>query len=162
MEAIKMTESSMSDSEVNIHGWFENHIQTLRTHELMLITQVASKEHEDFYNALMSNDESKINSLTRVQSSIYFIKNLINDYILTLKKRACKPLFLALDISDAKVLVWAKVEEYDDNNHDSLLLSEAEVNAKYHKYGFHITSTIIEGADNISTPSHYQNLQFLN
>lgn len=160
MEATKITDSTNSDSDINIHGWFEKHIQTLRTHELMLVTQVATKEQTDFYNALMSNDESKINSLTRIQSSIYFIKNIINDYIISLKKRACKPLFLALDISDAKVLVWAKVNEYDDNNHDSLLLSEAEVNAKYQKYGFYITSTIIEAIDNIPTPSHYQNLQF--
>jgi hypothetical protein len=34
-------------------------------------------------------------------------------------------------------------------------MAEADVNAKYHKFGYDLTSTILESNDNLSIPGHY-------
>lgn len=162
VKSVDIKSTNLTDVNSKIHGWFEKHIQTLKVHELTLTAGIASKETGELFGVLMSEDETAINSLSRAQSSIYFLKNIIQDYINELNTTNCKPLNLALDISDAKVLVWAEVEEYDDINHDNLLLSEAKVNAKYYNFGFHISSTIVEKQDKLNTPNHYQKFSVSN
>lgn len=139
----------------NVRQWFEDLIENLRIHQVSLETNTATKEREDFYKTLMEGSETDINSLSRTQSSMHFIKRVVIDYFDELYKYNKKPLKLALDFSDAKVLVWAEVTDEDEEAEDALLLTEAKVNAKFFSHGFHVSSTIVEKSDNVPVPPHY-------
>ncbi len=141
-----------------VKTWFENMISNLKVDQVLLETNVASKEQKYFFDTLINGGESDIHALGRVQSSMYFIKNLIQEYINELTFREAKPLKLALDLSDAKIFVWATIRDNDDITEDALILSEAKINAKYSEHGFHISSTVVEESDKIQIPPHYQQI----
>ena len=63
---------------------------------------------------------------------------------------------MAFDYNDSEVLVWAQVNENDEQLEKQLYLAEAKINAKYHQYGFDMTSMIIESCDNVPIPNHYK------
>jgi hypothetical protein len=94
------------------------------------------------------------------QSSMYFIQELLKTYIGELINYNKVPLEIAFDLSDAKILVWAKIHNDDESTEDALLLAEAKANAKFHDYGFFIYSTIVEDRDQQSVPPHYKAIKF--
>lgn len=151
---------SGSTSSINdrVKFWFENMIAHLKVDQVLLETNVASTEQKDFFDKLIFGEEADIHALGRVQSSMYFIKSLIQDYVTELNQREAKPLKLALDLSEAKIFVWATINDNDDKTEDALILSEAKINAKYSEYGFHISSTVVELSDKIQIPPHYQTI----
>ena len=57
------------------------------------------------------------------------------------------------------VLVWAEINDDDEQMEDKLILSEAKINAKYHLYGFDMESTIVETSDKLPVPNHYRSLK---
>ncbi|MEJ0105202.1 MAG: hypothetical protein WDO19_22755 [Bacteroidota bacterium] len=89
---------------------------------------------------------------------MYYIANIINDYLKELKSYNSNPLKLAMGLSDSKILVWSVIKDNDDDTEDALLLAEAKVNGKYHQHGFYLNSTIIEESDKLPTPPHYQSI----
>ena len=139
-----------------MRAWFDDLIGSLRADELLLEKDMASEEKKKMYSTLFNGDERELNASSRSASSVYFIKNLVFDYFDELKAYNRQPLKLALELSDAKILVWAEVEDDDEDTEDALILAEAKANAKYSAYGFHISSTIIEKSDRLPVPPHYQ------
>lgn len=135
--------------------WFDSFMAQLNTDYLQLETNTATSMKEAFYNRMASGSDS-INQMSRAQSSMYFIQNLILAYLKELQVRECHPQKLAMDLSDAKVLVWAEINDDDEATEDSMRLAEAKVNAQFMDFGFHLTSTILETSDNLPIPSHYQ------
>ena len=150
--------STKTDNQLNdkVRGWFEEFMHHLRSDYAILETNTASIEKQAIYNALANGDANDINMMSRAQSSMYFIQCLVVAYLDELKARHSRPLKLSMDLSNAKVLVWAEIKDDDENAEDQLRLSEAKVNAQFAQYGFHLTSTIVEKSDQLSTPSHYQ------
>ena len=59
-----------------------------------------------------------------------------------IKDRDIKPIKLAFDYSDSKVLVWAEID--NESFEDQLILSQAKINAKFSSEGFCISTTIVE------------------
>lgn len=141
-----------------IDEWFVQLIDHLKVDHFMLQTNTASNEKTELYYALMQNDGDKVFSNLRRDSSQFFIKALVFDYLNELKEANKNPLKLALGISDSKILVWAEIQDADDEMEDLLLITEAKVNGKYHDKGFYINSTIIEASDNMPIPPHYQTI----
>lgn len=137
-------------------GWFDEFVASIRADQIQLETFIATKEKKEFYDLMISGSQNEIMHLARNASSIQFIKNIIFEYIHELNVRQCKPTKLAFNLSDAKVLVWAEIEDNDENTEDNLLLAEAKVNADYYKFGFHISSTILENSDHYPVPSQYK------
>ena len=108
---------------------------------------------------LLKEDISEIFSEMRNLSSQFFIEELIKEFISELNERKVNTNQLAFDLSDAKVLVWAEIDDFDEKSEDGIILAEAKTNSKFAKYGFHISSTIIEKEDNLSVPPHYSSVK---
>lgn len=150
--------ATKTDGQLNdkVRGWFEGFMHHLRSDYAMLEANVATPQKQAIYNALANGDAKDINMMSRAQSSMYFIEKLVVAYLNELQNRHSRPLKLSMDLSDAKILVWAEIKDDDEATEDQLRLSEAKVNAQFAQYGFHLTSTIVEQGDGLSTPSHYQ------
>lgn len=137
-------------------AWFEDLIDNLNVDHMLLERGVASEDTKKMYDQLIFGKESEIYATGRMQTSMYFIKGLLKEYFESLSQSESKPVKLGLELSDAKILVWAEVNDDDEIAEGALILSEAKANAKYSDYGFHITSTIVEKSDGLQIPSHYQ------
>lgn len=136
--------------------WFDNFIGQLRTDQLLLETSNANSQKQAFYTLLMSEDMNQISMLSRIASSEYFLKKLIIDYISEIDKFGHKPNKLSFYYTTSKLLVWAEINDNDEQMEKMLYRAEAVVNAQYHKYGFHVSSTILEKCDNFDIPSQYK------
>jgi hypothetical protein len=150
----KNTESIFQLPEAQL--WFDGLIAQIRKDQLLLETNCAPKSKEDFYKNVIFGSSLELAGTSRKQSSQVFITHIVMEYIDELNARERKPLKLAINFSDASVLVWAVIKDDDEQTENALILSEAVINARYFKYGFHISSTILEESDNYPIPSHYQ------
>jgi hypothetical protein len=103
---------------------------------------------------LMRGNSDELAFSNRTSSHKYFIQKIILDY-LKLVVQENLPVQLALDLDDSEILVWGQVNDEDTTTEDRLLMIEAEINGKYHKLGYDITSTIVESRDALPIPSHY-------
>ncbi len=141
-----------------INKWFSEFIDDLKTDHLLLSENIATTEKKKLYEDIIFGDRSYMFSQMRNSSSMYYIANIINDYLKELKSYNSNPLKLAMGLSDSKILVWSVIKDNDDDTEDALLLAEAKVNGKYHQHGFYLNSTIIEESDKLPTPPHYQSI----
>lgn len=135
------------------NSWFDEFIAAVRTHQLQLETDTATDELKSIYNVLFSGNEIDLASLNKISANQFFVKNMVFEYLKLLHNNI--PLKLAFDMDDSEVLIWAEIQNNDETMENFLLMAEAEVNAKYHKFGYDLTSTIVESNDNLSIPGHY-------
>lgn len=135
--------------------WFDELLAALSTHKLMLDQNVADKELWDFYNTLIGGNIDTVAHQGKEMSQRYFISKIIVDYLSLLSQSENKPAKLAFDMNDTEVLVWAEVEDNNEAFEKQLILTEAKVNAKYHQYGYDMTSMIVEESDCLAVPNHY-------
>ena len=139
--------------------WFEGFINAIKADHLQIQTNTASDEKSRLYNNMIEGKHLEVVSEMRNVSSQFFIQSLVTDFLKELEVRNVSTNKLAFDLGDAKVLVWAEIDDDDEASEDGLILAEAKVNADYSKNGFHITSTIIESGDNQSVPPHYASIK---
>jgi hypothetical protein len=134
-------------------AWFENFIAAVRTHQLQLETNTAPNDLKKAYSVFMHGSDNDLAMLNRVTANKHFIQKIILEYMNRVRERM--PQKLAFDLNGNEVLVWAEIKNDDEELEDFLLMAEAEVNAQYHKYGYDITSTIVEQRDNLNVPNHF-------
>ena len=91
----------------------------------------------------------------REESSKYFITRIVQEYISELNNRKAKPVSLALQLSDSKILVWAVIKDDDESCEDKIFLAEAVVNSRFYQYGFYISTTLVEEYDSCQIPNHF-------
>lgn len=139
--------------------WFDKMVSDLRVDELLLETNCLEKRKQQVYEAMIKGDHDFMHNYARKASSAFFIQNIIESYLLTLAEYKAKPKRLGLDLSVSKVLVWAEIEDDDENTEDALILASARINNDFSEYGFHISSTIVEAEDNIDIPNHYKQVR---
>lgn len=133
--------------------WFDELIGLIRTHELELETNTATNELKEFYTNAIQGNVDEILSFNKKLSQRHFVSKIIVDYIRILGKQ--HPLKLAFDYNDSSVLVWVEIQEDNFQMEKRLILTEAKINADYHKYGFAMSSTIVEDSDKLTIPNHY-------
>lgn len=150
------TREIVNNEKELMQKWFDDLVSSIRVDQLQLETNTASAEKETFYNNFISGNHIENMAEMRSITSKTFIEELVFFYLKELKLRAVHLEKLAFVLSDAKVLVWAEINDNDDSNEDNLLLSEAKTNAHFSKYGFHVSSTIVEESDSLEVPPHYQ------
>lgn len=147
----------MKIAEKNIqtvqNSWFDEFIAAVRTHQLQLETGTANEEIKSVYNVLINGNQIDLAALNKINANQYFVKNMVLEYLKSIQNNM--PLKLAFDMDDSEVLIWAEIPNNDEVLENFLLMAEAEVNAKYHKFGYDLTSTIVESNDNLSVPNHY-------
>lgn len=146
--------SNENNTETN--QWFNDIVSNLRVDQLLLQADVLEKHKKEVYEAMISGNDDFMHNYARKSSSAFFIKNLIDSYFIELGERKARPNRLALDLSNSKILVWAEIYEDDEKTEKALILSAAKVNYEFSKYGFHISSTIVEIDDELDIPNHYK------
>jgi len=151
-------ENNVQNYQDKIREWFDQAIQDINVDRMMMETGTAPETKRQRYEDRMYGRLENVYLDSRKTSSIYFLENLLKDYLTFLKEFNAYPLELALNLSDAKILVWANIKEDDEHAEDALLLSEAKANEKYSRQGFFISTTIVEDSDNLRTPPHYHKI----
>ncbi|MBX2939901.1 MAG: hypothetical protein KF880_07465 [Ferruginibacter sp.] len=144
--------------ESKLDSWFSGLIDQLKLDHFMLSSDIAPEDKKSFYHDIINGNYDGLMRNMRETSSMYFISEILKDYVNILKGRSVNPLKLAIGLSNSKILIWAETENDDEKTEDALLLAEAFVNSKYAINGFYINSTIIEKSDNLPIPPHYQTL----
>ncbi|MDP2541614.1 hypothetical protein CSC81_09865 [Tenacibaculum discolor] len=142
----------------NIEVWFDEMVANLRYDQTLFDNDIIGEEKKKIYSAMINGDSDFVHSYARRTSSTHFISNIIDSYFKELLKSKSKPKSLALELSNSKILVWAEIKEDDELMEDTLILAEAKINAEYSKYGFHISSTIVEDCDNFTIPARYKEI----
>jgi len=135
--------------------WFDEFIASIITDQMMIETQSAPQIKSKMYDTLVNGSEAEIHHMGRVSTSLYFIKMIVTSYINEIISSKVKVKKLALNVSDSKILSWAEVDDDDDVSVNKLMLCEAKTNALCFKYGFHITTTVVEECDGMLVPKHY-------
>ncbi|MFI5136564.1 MAG: hypothetical protein ACHQIM_01970 [Sphingobacteriales bacterium] len=157
MEAILNTSSEKSNDVIK--AWFDKFLSSISVDRMLMETNTASPETDKIYTDLIYERYDEIHSMARSTSSFYFINKLVIDYLIELKSFKAIPQKLALDVSDAKILVWAQIKDNDELTEDALILSEARANSKYSDNGFFVSSTIVEESDSLDVPPHYHEIK---
>jgi len=142
----------------NVEQWFDKMVGNLRYDQALFDNDILEKGKREIYSTLISGNQELINHLGRQASSAFFITKIIDNYFKELIKTKSKPNKIALEMSDSKILVWAEINENDEVMEDGLILSQAKTNAEFSKYGFHISSTIVENTDFLDVPKHYKSV----
>ena len=134
--------------------WFDNFVAMLRTHELQLETNTASNEMRKMYDIFFSGNTDNMALMSKNTAQRHFVSKMLVDYVGFIGKKSS--LKLAFDFNDSNVLVWAETPDDDELMEKSLIMAEAKINAKYHEFGFDMTTTLVETRDCLSVPNHYQ------
>lgn len=135
-------------------AWFEEFIAVVKTHQFLLETDTATQELKEAYHLLMYGDDDEVSYSNKMQSHKHFVRKIIIDYYKRFLSAQLQAK-LAFDFDDSEILVWAKIADNDLETGEKLLMIEAQVNGKYHRLGYDLTTTIVEEMDNLETPSHY-------
>lgn len=147
----------MEKSEATIQAirdtWFDEFIAAIRTHQLQLETETAPDELKNMYNIFIHGNLTDLAEIGKTNAYTHFIRKIVFEYLQEIRGKM--PIKLAFDLDDSEVLVWAEIKNDDEEMENFLLLAEAAVNAKNHRYGFDLTSTIVEVRDYLSIPNHY-------
>jgi hypothetical protein len=149
-----MTETLVLPKQINESDWFDNFVATLRVHKMQLETYTASPEMREMYNVLFVGDTDNMALMSKNNAQRHFVSKMLVDYVGFINKKS--PLKLAFDFNDSNVLVWAEISDDDDVMERSLIMAEAKINAKFHEFGFDMTTTLVETRDYLSIPNHYQ------
>ncbi len=144
----------LEPATINLDPWFDQLVATLRTHQVQLETETASPTVKGLYNALLSGNDDEMARLNKITAQRHFVSKIIFAYIQLIGKQ--QPRKLAFDFNDSEVLVWAEINDDDDTMERFLILAEAKINAKYHDFGFDMTTMLVEACDQLSVPNHYQ------
>src|SRR5699024_9479650 len=144
----------IEDRQTDIQNWFDDFVATLRSHQIQLETETASKELREFYNPLFSGNPDQIISMNKEMIQKYYVEKIIVDYLHSIQN--CFPSKLAFDFNDSEVLVWAEIDGDIEKMERNLILIEAKINSKYHSQGFDMSTIIVESSDKLPIPNHYK------
>ena len=151
-----MTKEAVETPQISRGAWFDDLVSDLRSHELQLETDTASKPLKDFYNRIIFGSAEETARASKATLQKYFVSRIVLDYVEIISNSALAQLNrLAIDHNDSEVLVWAEIPDDQDELEKALIMAEAKINAKYHEFGFDMNTTIVEESDYLSTPNHY-------
>jgi hypothetical protein len=148
-----MIETLDLPKQINEADWFDNFVATLRVHKMQLDTYTASNEIRKMYDVFFSGNTDNMASMSKNNAQRHFVSKMLVDYVGFISKNS--PLKLAFDFNDSNVLVWAEIPDDDELMERILIMAEAKINAKYHDFGFDMTTTLVETRDYLSIPNHY-------
>ncbi|WP_370090222.1 hypothetical protein [Ekhidna sp.] len=140
-----------------IDNWFDELVASFETDRLTMLTDTTPPDKKEMYIDMMAGKLDKLASSVRASTSQFFIEQLVALYLKELDTRNAFPKKLAFELSDfSKVLVWAEIEDDNEEVEDNLILAEAKINSMFRKYRFDIATTVVESSDSIPIPPHYK------
>lgn len=137
----------------SVENWFDDVVAQLRTHQLSLEMDVANDDLKSFYSTMMHGNSYQLAKMGKDLSNQFFIPKILLEYLSLVKKDM--PIKLAFDMSGSEILIWAEIDDDNWEMEQKLILSEAKINAKYHEYGYDLTSMIVERSEQLNIPKHY-------
>ena len=151
-----MQTTALAEQKTNAayEPWFDDLVATLRGHQVQLEAGVASEATASLYQQLMAGDGQGLMHANRQMTQRFFVSNILVDYYQQLADVALPK--LAFYHTDSEVLVWAEIADDDLVAERRLILAEAFVNNTHHKFGFDVTTTIVECRDELPVPNHYR------
>jgi len=139
--------------------WFSQLIHAINTDKVMFESGTLPKEKATVYSDLFTGKVDKLISNNKKITHEYFTQKIVVEYLNELLgNRKAKVNQLALDVSGTSLLVWAEINDDDENTEKDLILSEAKINAAYSDHDYYISTTIVEKNDNVPIPDQYQML----
>jgi hypothetical protein len=149
-----MSTNLIYNPSISNQTWFDEFIATIRTNQLQLETDTTLEDLKRMYNILFSGNERETILHLKATADQYYIKSITVEYLHEISSKM--PLKRAFDLDDSEVLVWAEIENDNEVIEDFLLLTEASINARFHQFGYDLSSTIVETRDRLSIPNHYK------
>jgi hypothetical protein len=150
--------STLTEKSADISKWFDELVSSIRVEEMQIVTGIAPKEKQDFWKPFLENNMLEIARKNRESSGMLIIPDLLANYFAGIKTRNIDLKSLSFQLSDSKILVWSVVKDDDEATMDQLFLLEAEINAKYGNFGFHVSTTILEESDNCTVPPQFNSV----
>lgn len=143
--------------------WFDDFISSIKVDQVLHQTDLMDPAKKHIYDAMIADNQDVVFNSAMQMASTHFIMKLVEKYFIELfsdKKHI--PSRLAFDLSDSKILVWAEIENDDEQAEDKLILAAAKVNSLFFDYGFHLSSTIVEKSDGLAIPKQYKEVELKN
>jgi hypothetical protein len=140
-------------------NWFDYFISTLKSDQWQFSAGIASKEKQEMYKPLVQNDYRTMAIRSRDNSSNLLAQELVLAFLNELSQTKRKPNKLAMQVSRSGILVWATINDNDEETENAIYIAEAKVNAVYYQYGFHVSATILEESDNYPIPEQYKEVR---
>lgn len=148
--------STVSSSSPNMEkDWFAKAINSLKVDQLTFQTDIMEPDKKELYTHLISENYIEVSRKSIELSSQLIIVEMIGKYFSELGSGFSKLRSLSLHPSDKKLLVWAEINDNDEETEDVLLLLEAKINALFSNYKFRVLTTIVEAMDSLSAPTDY-------
>ena len=151
------TLASMSQQETQafFEEISEQLMHQLQTDEMLISTNTAPVATTKRYQDLKDRNYHAMFASQRSNTTWFFMRELLVDYLVEVQGQVSKPAVLAVDFSDSKVHFWAEIADDDRAAKRALLRAQAKINAQFAAYGFHVSSMIVETSDALPVPSHY-------
>jgi hypothetical protein len=149
------TSKSSVFASKQVSDWFEQLISQIKVDQLQLEVGVADTDKSEFYkNAIFGSHEDVFKKI-RFEASQFLIERVVKSFLLELSTRKAIPKKLAFSLTPATIMVWAEIDDDNEQVEDEILLAEAKVNAYARQYDFSLDTMIVEKSDALPIPSHY-------
>lgn len=132
-------------------------IHQLKSHKLLLETETMNSDMKKFYDQVSNGDiENLLKANIEQYRKLVFLR-LITDYFKKLSPLE-NLVHLGININDTKLLVWAEIDENDEESENKLIDLQAHLNYLYKDSGVLVSTTIVENTDYLTMPPHYEEL----
>ena len=146
---------TVTNQKTKSEQWFDDIVAKIRADQLAYGAGVISPDEAKMYDNLINGEVKPLIDNALAVAKMYYVKRMLFEYVKVLGgfKSFNK---LAVSFHDSGLLVWAEIPDGREDVEDQLIMAEAEVNSKYHQYGFNINTIYVEESDRLPIPSHYQ------
>lgn len=152
----KVESAAQFDDDAWFAALLEGVRQQIGTDQLKINTGTADKQTTDFYHALRSQDPLRLAQTIRNESLKVLLSAGLLGFFNELSKRKRLPKRIALHHDATELMLWAEVEDGDEETHDAIVLAASEINLNLHRLGFFIETMVVESRDMCPIPSHYK------
>lgn len=143
-------------TDENINEWFERNMVHWNLEKIRHQTKTLTPEREAMYNELAQGEVKTLMAATQKTINDYYRKKITLDFFEQISETGVNLKRLGLGFSLSSVLVWAEIEENDEQSEDELILIKARINAAFQSFGYKISCTIVEDCDQLPIPPGYK------
>jgi hypothetical protein len=151
----KLIEStSISMLSTTQEPWFENLIAGINVDQLNLQTGNDESVKALYQHAIVGNYGDVFKSIRKDAMQV-LIKNVVLKFLHEVIERNALPDTLAFSLTPATILVWAEIDDADEEREDNLLMAETTINVYASQFNLSIDTLVVEKSDLLSVPDHY-------
>jgi hypothetical protein len=142
----------------SVKEFIDQLLHVLSTDKMMHETNTMGNELTKFYNEFASGNIDTILKSNMQAAIEMFEKQLLLEYIQGILHSNIKPGSLAFHSAGNTILVWAEVNNEEEEN--ELYRLEGRMNSKFGDKGIKLDTTVVEAEDQLPIPAHYRQIRF--